>query len=489
MTVTESESGSQGLRPPDMLIFLSDQHHADYMGFRQHPIVRTPHLDKLAEDGAAATAAYTASPLCVPSRMSMLTGHLPEKTGIYTNNGAIGCDYTTFLHGLAAAGYETVLCGRMHFLGEDQRHGFTKRIMGELTPLFWGRYGRARTDLGPYVGTMANESLKIIGGGNSPVLEYDRAVVRAALDYLQDEHAKPQCLVVGTYGPHHTFVAPPDLYSYYKELADVPPTFGDRLLHPVVAGLIDTRLTKENVLKLRAAYFGMIETVDRQLGEIRQSWDDYLQRSGRRGMFVYVSDHGEQAGEHGLIGKSTFYEGSVKVPMIFAGNGVAKGHQLREPVSLMDIGPTLCDLAGADTPPAQAGISLLPQLAGGAGDASRVICSETMNRAGERLISGRMLRFGNWKYVSYALDKTQDQLFDMRDDPHELRNLIRDEPEQAAYFQDWLRRTWHVSEIAAGQEERMAHHRLLAKWGMAVEVAEPERWKIPEHAKRLPVIE
>lgn len=474
---------------PDILLFLSDQHHAGYAGYAGHAIVRTPNLDRLAAEGTAMRSAYTSAPICVASRMSMLTGRMPEKTGVYTNEGAIGGDQTTFLHGIAAAGYETVLCGRMHFLGEDQRHGFTRRIMGDLTPLFWGRYGAARSDLGPYVGTMAGQSLKIIGGGTSPVLEYDKAVIEAALNYLDQDHDKPQCIVVGTYGPHHTFVAPPELYAYYKEKADIPASYISRDEHPILSGMRKPGLTEEVLLKLRAAYFGMIETIDRQVGEVREAWDRYLTRRERKGVFVYMSDHGEQAGEHGLIGKSTFYEGSAKIPVVAAGDGIAAGQAVYEPVSIMDIGPTLCDFAGAPTPPRPDGISLKNRLAGNGEQADRMIVSEFMYFQEEEMVPGRMLRQGKWKYMEYCGCENSSQLFNLAEDPQELTNVYAQESEVAARFREHLRDTWPVTAIMEHYRERREHHELLAQWGKAVDVPEPERWVVTESATRLPVIE
>ncbi|MEK3910285.1 sulfatase-like hydrolase/transferase [Paenibacillus sp. FSL H7-0331] len=475
---------------PDILVFLSDQHHAQYAGFAGHSLVRTPHLDQLAKEGTVMSTAYTSSPLCVPSRTSMLTGQLPEKTGVFTNEGAIGSDQATFLHGIAAEGYDTVLCGRMHFLGEDQRHGFTRRIMGELTPLFWGRYGQARTDLGPYVGTMANKSLKIIGGGTSPVLEYDKAVIKAALEYLQEDHAKPQCIVVGTYGPHHTFVAPPDRYMYYKEWMDIPESFLQDDGHPVLQKLRQNhQLTLENVTKLRAAYLGMIETIDSQVGEVRSAWNRYLERSARPGLFVYMSDHGEQAGEHGLIGKSTFYEGSSKIPMVLAGEGVVAGRNISQPVSIMDLGPTLCAFAGAETPPRQDGMNLKLLLNGGAEDAERIVISECMETLEGKHIPGRMLRKGNWKFVAYAYYEQHNQLFDLSSDPKELHNLVHERADIAEQFQAQLDASWNIPAIIEKHQQKLEHHQLLAKWGKAVDVSEHERWPVPEEATKLPVVE
>jgi choline-sulfatase len=394
---------------------------------------------------------------------------------VFTNEGALGNDQATFLHSLAAEGYETVLVGRMHFLGENQRHGFTKRLVGDLTPLYWGRYGPARKDLGPYVGTMAHQSLKIIGGGTSPVLEYDKAVVRAALDYLSRDYDKPQCVVVGIYGPHHTFVAPPDRYLYYKERVDLPPTYTDDIDHPILRGLRDAGLNRDNLRKLRAAYLGMIETVDEHVGAVWEAWNRYLARSGRQGVFLYMSDHGEQAGEHGLIGKHTFYEGSARIPMIAAGDGIPAGHKLTQLISIMDIGPTLCEWAGAEAPPRQDGASILRQLRGGGQDADRMVTSELVFAQSGRVIPARMLRWDRWKYVAYAGCEAANQLFDLQDDPLETRNLHAERPDIVRKFQAALRESWNPAAVAECYTAKAEHYALLRKWGRATDVPEPER--------------
>ena len=123
---------------PDILLFISDQHAPQYQADGQMP-VDTPNLAALREQGTAFDAAYTPCPLCVPARMAMLSGLAPHHTGIFTNNDTLPQTTPTFLHAMAAAGYETVLVGRMHFIGPDQRHGFTRRVAPDFTNSGWVR--------------------------------------------------------------------------------------------------------------------------------------------------------------------------------------------------------------------------------------------------------------------------------------------------------------------------------------------------------------
>jgi len=345
---------------PDIVLFLSDQHHGLATGYADRGGPQTPNLDRIAANGTVCASAYTACPLCVPARSALLTGQYTSRNGMFDNAAVLPSDQATFLHSLVEAGYETVLCGRMHFKGADQRHGFTRRIMGDITRPYAD--GVVREGVFTKVFGMGG-CLDLIGTGTSPVLEYDRAVVAAARDHLGRDHAKPQCLVVGTYGPHFPYVAPADLFERYRGRVSSPPSWNPAL--PDANPIVDAKrqrtrtdprtgeqspVTDEVMLAARAAYFAMITEQDRHVGTVHTAWQDYLERTGRAGVFVYASDHGDTCGEHGVFGKQTFYEGSTRIPLVFAGEGIGRDRRIANPVSIMDIGPTLCDLAGSRAP-------------------------------------------------------------------------------------------------------------------------------------------
>jgi len=468
---------------PDILVFMSDQHQAAVMGTAGDPFVSTPHLDELADVGTISDNAYTSCPLCVPARTSMLTGQLPSHSGVFHNEGVLSSEVATFAHCLGAAGYETVLCGRMHFLGPDQRHGFTKRLVGDYTPCFHGRYGFARDDLGPYVGTSSGQFTKHYGGGTSPVLEYDRAVISAALDLLAKPHEKPLFLLVGTYGPHHTFVAPPELYRKYLDLLPRPTT-ADKPVFPVELAKSQRDFEPDVVHRLRAAYYGMVEQIDNQVGQVVEAWQKRVARTGREGVCCYLSDHGEQAGERRLWGKNTFYEGAARIPMIFAGSGVRQGRRLTAPCSIMDLGPTLCDWAAAESPPEQDGLSLRPFLGGDDPPADRAVIGELFS--GHTGLPARMIRQGIWKYIAYPGSAGDDVLFDLEADPGETRNCLHDIPEVSQRLKHCLEEGWNPEDIARDQARRRKHWELLARWGSVSMVEEPDRWPVPRSAWTLP---
>ncbi|MFP4017409.1 MAG: sulfatase-like hydrolase/transferase, partial [Halanaerobiales bacterium] len=461
---------------PDILIFMSDQHNARMSAYAGDPYLRTPNLDRLAKDGVTFDAAYTACPLCVPARTAMLTGQLPSKTGVFSNYGAIAEDQATFVHSLAANGYETVLCGRMHFMGEDQRHGFTKRIMSDLTANYWGTNKIEGNGFGAYKGTAWDRGcLNLIGGGTSPVLEYDRQVIKAALNYLENDYDKPQLLVVGLYAPHFPYAAPEDLYKYYLDKIEIDESDIDIDFHGETLKNREISADINTIKKARAAYYGMVENVDQQLGVVRDEWDNYLNRNNRKGLFVYLSDHGDQVGKKNLYGKMTFYEGSARIPLIIQGDGINKNIRISSPASIMDLGPTLCQLTGAQTPPEQDGHSLKNLMNSAEEDVDSFVFSEVIDKNQEGdLITGRMIRKGCWKYIKYAF-KNEDYLFNLKDDPGENINLIDSYPDKVKELSSLLEENWNPEEIIKRHHIKNKHFEILDKWGQVVKPDEPER--------------
>ncbi|MFW6457640.1 MAG: sulfatase-like hydrolase/transferase [Planctomycetota bacterium] len=484
---------------PDILFFFSDQHNAHYSGFAGHEVVQTPNLDRIAAQGTVCDSAYTACPLCVPARAAMLTGQLPSRTGIYRNAGVIRSDQATFLHSLGAEGYETVLCGRMHFQGPDQRHGFTRRIMGDITPVGHG----GAWDLGPYgSGALAMHGcLDILGGGNSPVLEYDRAVIDAALEYLSQDHDKPQCIVVGTYGPHFPYVAPTELYRQYRDRVEIPVSWPEEcdVHHPMTESKKqrtktnpttdeESEVTRDDVLAARAAYFGMITHLDRQIGDVRDAWESYLEENDREGVFIYSSDHGDTCGEHGIFGKQTFFEGSAAIPLIFEGCGVPEGQTVSSPASIMDIGPSLCEMTGANLPPAQDGESLVGCFGDTTDQESRHVLSDWLEGYKDELIPARMVRRGQWKYVSYAHSDCSGLLFDLENDPAEVHDVTAEYPAIVEQMETLLNENWDVDRIVRRHVARNRHRALIKSAPPNPLTPREEHWDVPEWARQLPEV-
>jgi choline-sulfatase len=485
---------------PDLLFYFSDQHHGRYAGYAGHPKAQTPNLDRLACDGTVFETAYTACPLCVPARSAMLSGQLISHNGVFGNAHSLWSDQATFLHALAAVGYETILCGRMHFKGPDQRHGFTARICGDITSLRCGGIpGAGEFDRSFGMGGCAD----LAGAGDSPVLEYDRAVIAAALNHLQQDHDRPQCIVVGTYGPHFPYVAPPEYFELYHNRIAAPASWNPEGSdpNPVVdakrqrtrrprRSRDETPVTTAFMLAARAAYLGMITEQDRLVGLVHDAWSEYLDRTGREGVFAYSSDHGDTCGEHGLFGKQTFYEGATRIPLVFEGCGIRRGARLRSQVSILDIGPTFCDLAGAPMPPAQDGMSLVAGLRTGEEDAERPVLSEWVQPFEGRTVAGRMVRQGPWKLMHYDDERVPDQLFHVETDPEELRNCAGSNPDVRDRLMAVLANDWNADHVAAWFDDKQRHIRMIYQGGKVASCEEPEedRRPIPAAVARLPEV-
>src|SRR5918993_1012218 len=213
---------------PNLLFLFSDQHAARIAGCYGDATGVTPNLDRLAQDGVVFDNAYCPSPLCVPSRMAMLTGRYPYEQECWTNDDYLRSDATTWLHAAGAAGYRPVLAGRLHAMGPDQLHGYAERMIGDHSPN-WP--GVPRHDLG--VLDKANdpwrESLERSGAGQSAYQVKDVETVAATCDFLRSvardggchRGEAPFCLTVGFLLPHPPYVAWPEDYARFE--GRVPP--------------------------------------------------------------------------------------------------------------------------------------------------------------------------------------------------------------------------------------------------------------------------
>ena len=415
---------------PNIVLVMSDQHNKHIAGCYGDRVIRTPHLDALAERGVTFTNAYGNFPLCAPARMTFMTGRQPCELGIWDNGGMLGSDVPTFAHALGIAGYETVLCGRMHFNGPDQRHGFHRRIFPEVS-------GHAA---GQLVGTngFRRTSMEVSGPGRNHYLLYDEQCTAAGVEWLAERTRgsddRPFCLVVGLVGPHCPFVCPRDLFDYYHPRIDVPRCPADYIgrMHPYARGFRRQSriedLTDEEIRRTRAAYYGMIEFDDRMVGQLVQA----LREAGLADntAVIYTSDHGDMAGEHGLWWKMSFYEGSAGVPLVASFPGrFREGETEPAVVSLVDLAPTLARIGGAPEIPGATGRSLMDLLTGDGAPADRVAfaelwCGPTWTDQGPSGGPARMLRRGDWKCNVYHNEPAE--LFNLADDPDEMVDRAAD---------------------------------------------------------------
>lgn len=470
----------------DICLFFSDQHSFLQQGYAGDKIVRTPNLDRLVSKGTVFMNNYTPYPLCVPARMSLMSGQLASKCGVMGNFSVLDSSRPTFAHSLNSVGYETVLCGRMHFVGPDQRHGFSKRIAGDITPIFTNRPTEAFIkERGVHLNTPTGGAhcISIIGAGNSPTLEFDRYVVSEAVEYLKDSYEKPQFLCVGTYAPHHPYVAPKELYDYYYERVSGDKDSTDYPIPEFYEGRFRDD-DPEVVRAVRAAYYAMVEFTDMEVGMVYDAFQEYLKRTGHEGVFIYASDHGDHIGSRGFYGKQSFFEESTHTPLLFVGDGIKEGIRIEGATTLMDLGPTLCDLVGAPIAHSTDGVSLRPQLENGVEDEERMVISElggAMDRKGN-VQYAQMVKYKNLKFIHYE-GEDNDEVFDVVSDPHEVNNIIASEKDFAAKARAFLKEKCLPYEDIRKNAEREARDLSIT---MKCSFDSDERWHAPECARHYP---
>ena len=411
--------------------------------------MQTPHLDELAAAGVLFERAYTASPICVPARMSFMTGRDVQHTGVWDNGVPLPEDTPTWAHRVRAAGYRAALAGKMHFRGFDQLHGFEAQLAVDINarnlpqPPDWSR---------PLPERPPWRAHRELGAGRTEEIAADEAVTAAAIDYIRCRARceEPWALVAGFVAPHNPFVAPREFIDRYDPAAvDLPPMPEGYLgrQHPAVQRLRRARglgepMAEAQVRAARASYYALVSFLDHQVGRILAALD----ATGQAGntVVVYVADHGEMLGEHGLWYKNCFHEQAVRVPLIVRWPGVAPaGRRVAAPVSLVDLTATLLDAAGAaghpHLPPLD-GASLRPLLADPDAAWQRDVRCE--HYANFSTAPQAMLLRGRHKLIHFH--DAPPALFDLEADPEEHDDLagsavhapLRDEL-QAALLAQW----------------------------------------------------
>lgn len=473
---------------PNLLYIHSDQHCANVLGCYGDPVVATPHLDGLAARGVLFESAYCPSPICVPSRMATLTGRHPFENDCWTNDHSLDSGIPTLAHAMGAAGYWPVLIGRMHSRGPDQLHGYAERLVGDHSANHVGGY--PDVDHGMLTGTQgpARISLELSGPGQNAYEVHDEYVTAATVARLNELGLQrrsgvpwePFSLSVGFMLPHQPFVARRADYQRYLGRVPAPrhsEPYGPHL-HPYFrwwreqCGITD--VTDEEVMRARTAYWALVDRVDAMVGQIL----DALERNGlaENTLIVYSSDHGEQAGEHGLWWKQTFYEEAVRVPLILSWPGcLPQGVRSSRVVSALDLNATILDALGAPPLPASHGRSLLPLAQGEAVDWEDVAYSEYCTDEG---CIHRMVRLGEWKLNYYH--GQEPQMFNLHEDPEELCDRAQD-PGCRRVREELVARVldgWDPEAVAARIREKRADMKVLAAWARRTRPPETHRWPL-----------
>ncbi len=394
-----------------------------------HPQVKTPNFNRLASRGTVFTNAHCQSPLCNPSRTSLLTGLRPSTTGIYALEPSVRNvpgfkDVVSLPQALVAGGYQTRTTGKIWHDAYPEPDGRKPGTEFDL----WGHHG-SHGPFPPVKFVKTPSLMTAVDWGIFPSKDSsleDYKVADWAIQQLNSDMPQPFFLGVGFRRPHVPCFTPQKWFDLYPEnQLHLPPVKADdRSDLPKFAdylhwSLPEPRLAwlqRENQWKnLVRSYLASISFMDAQLGRLLDALDQ--QSFHQNTIIVLWSDHGWHLGEKGITGKNTLWERSTRVPLIWSGPGITPGSKCNEPVELLDVYPTLLELAKLPIRNHLEGLSLLPQLQHAATPRFR----PALTTHGQNNHSVRTLK---WRYIRYS-DKSEE-LYDEQKDPNEWFNLAGD---------------------------------------------------------------
>ncbi|MCC2685768.1 MAG: sulfatase [Paenibacillaceae bacterium] len=454
---------------PNIVVICSDQHHPLLTGYRNHPYIQTPNLDQLAAEGTFFTEAYCNCPVCTPSRMSFITGKYPHQIGSWFLGCPLDREEMTWSRKLDQAGIPTAMFGKMDFCGEYQDGGFTEykiikkraafKPYPRTTPLPSRLEGNIRPNKRTLIEHAGIREERVTDGENGyndklGFYDHDRIVTDWAIEYVQEKgrqaaeaagqaggadqakqtDSKPWAMYVGLMFPHWPYTVPERFFNMYHPDKLVMPFdahFPNENLHPQIRNMQKVLnldgITEEMIRNTLAAYYGMITAMDENVGRIVAALKE--QNLYDNTYIVYMSDHGESLGEHGLFYKQCSYEASVGIPLIVKGPGLPAGQQIDDPVTLVDLYPTIMEITGLVAEPDRPGHSWLPLIQAG----SRAAMGEGTDRPDWAFSEYHgnffkqdwyMLRRGDYKYTYYVNDRPS--LYNLADDPREMNDLAGD---------------------------------------------------------------
>jgi uncharacterized sulfatase len=421
-------------RRPNVLLIMADDLNND-MGTYGHPLVKTPDLDRLAARGVRFDRAYNQFPLCSPSRVSMLTGLRPDTTRIHdlqTDFRTILPDVVTLPQMFKRNGYVAARVGKIYHYGNPGQIGTS----GLDDPASWDTVVNPRgidkdeesvlTNLLPKRGL--GSTLAFYASPAPDEQHTDGKVATETIALLEKHKERPFFIAAGFYRPHCPFIAPRKYFDMYPLERITLPRYTPEQLADVPPAALWTRppnwgVPEHGLRQSIQAYYASISFVDAQVGRLLAALDRL--KLADNTIVVFVSDHGYHLGERGQWMKMSLFERSARNPLIVAGPGVRRGASPRT-VELIDLYPTLGEMAGLSLPAGLQGRSLRPLLKDPKASWDRPAFTQvTRGAAGDRFMS-YSVRTETWRYIEWDDGKRGVQLYNEIDDPGEMRNLAAD---------------------------------------------------------------
>ncbi len=444
---------------PNILILMADQMQAQVLD--PGHVCRTPCLDRLAAQGVRFPRAYTPNNICSPTRASIMTGLMPHNHGVLEvlhnepDLHVLRPDKPHFAQRLGDAGYRTGYFGKWHVerTNDLQRFGWqvdcglhSDRFAARREDVLDGQPRVAPCDPAIHLDEPPGYGAHLLcGATDRPAAERDMGIATTmALEFLQDAvlEEQPWCCFVSFQEPHDPYITQRSYFEEY-EAAELPPPpnaddeMSDRPGLYRRAQSIWRQLSAQQKRTARACYYGSITEIDTQFGRVL----DFLDRSGKTEdtIVVMCADHGDLLGAHGLFFKDiSAFEEVYRVPLIVSGPGVERGMQSQARTGLHDLAPTLLELAGAepiDVADSRSFVSLL-----GAPEDDAEWGRGYAEYYGNRWrVTQRVVWDGDWKLAVNGFDF--DELYNLADDPHEMRNLAG-EPAHRAKHEELMRLFW-----------------------------------------------
>ena len=416
---------------PNILVIMSDEHNASVLGCYGDDIVQTPNLDRLARRGVTFDSCYCNSPLCVPSRLSFTSGKYASRVSAWNNNCWLPkADYPSLPRAMNVAGYESILCGKMHY-DKTRRYGF-EEIGNMNTSDKYGKGSRRKADdLKPKPG-LSNRFDKFYTSDDSNIMTHDRKVTAGTVEFLKNRRAsdKPFFMLAGYIAPHFPLIVPEKYWQQYRGKVPMPKIPEGHLESQPLnykhlrIGFNVEGVPDEIVRKGRELYYGLTQWVDEEIGKVLDCLAD--SEVADNTVVIYTTDHGENMGEHGLWWKNCLYEHASRVPLIVSWPARWKGGQRRTQVcSLVDLVQTIAELGGVDVPADWNGESMIQWLDDAGTEWKDLAVSEYY---AHNIASGyAMIRKGRYKYVYHtpadAGHLAERELYDLQSDPGEFKNL------------------------------------------------------------------
>ena len=455
------------VKKPNVLFIAVDDMNND-LGCYEHPLVKSPNIDRLAQRGVRFDRAYCQFPLCSPSRSSVMTGLRPDTTRVFDlqyhfRQGLP--DVVTLPQLFGKNGYYAARVGKIYHYGNPGQIGTS----GLDDPASWQEFynpaGRDKTALeqdvirytGKNGGPLGAEMAFLNDKPGKDEEHTDGKVATKAIELLEKHKDAPFFLAVGFYRPHCPWITPGGYFERYSldsiKLPDIAPGFRDSV---PAAALASTRpwpylgVTPDQARECKLAYYAAISFVDAQIGRVLDSLDRLGLRENT--IIVFWSDHGYHLGEHGLWFKQSCFEESARVPLIIIPPGTKNaGKVCPRTVELVDLYQTIADLAGLAPQKDQQGVSLRPLLENPATEWTRPAFTQ-VERGN---FPGHSVRTERWRYTEWDFGAKGTELYDHDADAQELHNLAAD-PQHAATVAEMkaLLKTVHPAPVQGGQAKR-----------------------------------